>query len=390
MLRKPCHSNEAQPASAGHPAKALDTRLNEFLTKCRSGRTPRECLVCQKNCEFLRSTMTPRQLAERLKEDYGFDATIPFSCNLCNLCGELCPEGLDVGGLCQEIRTYLSSQGMSPLPQHKPVISHQRWGSSRVFTLAKANRLNQADTRQVFFPGCNLAAYSPDLVAKTFEHLRSKLPHTGIILNCCGAPSYLLGEMTLFQSILDGIDRQLKALGASEIITACPECYQVLKVHAPQWKIRGLYEVLVEVGLPERDFGTAATIFAIHDSCAVRHEAEFRQSVREVLQKLECRTEEMEFSGERTRCCGGGGMIAAVNPGLAGKIARLRVEETPHDIVTYCAGCRENFARQEKGALHVLDLVFNSNWRQDRTKSPREGLKKWKNRWDLKRRLKRR
>ncbi len=390
MLRKPCHSNEAQPASAGHPAKALDTRLNEFLTKCRSGRTPRECLVCQKNCEFLRSTMTPRQLAERLKEDYGFDATIPFSCNLCNLCGELCPEGLDVGGLCQEIRTYLSSQGMSPLPQHKPVISHQRWGSSRVFTLAKANRLNQADTRQVFFPGCTLAAYSPDLVAKTFEHLRSKLPRTGIILNCCGAPSYLLGEMTLFQSILDGIDRQLKALGASEIITACPECYQVLKVHAPQWKVSGLYDVLVEVGLPERDFGPAATIFAIHDSCAVRHEAEFRQSVREVLQKLECRTEEMEFSGERTRCCGGGGMIAAVNPGLSGKIARLRVEETPHDIVTYCAGCRENFARQEKGALHVLDLLFNSNLRQDRTKPPGEGLQKWKNRWDLKRRLQRR
>ena len=348
-----------------------------------------ECLVCQKNCEFLRSTMNPRQLAEKLKEDLCFDVTIPSSCNLCNLCGELCPEGLDVGSLCLEIRKHLSYQDRLPLPQHKPVLSHQRWGSSRVFTLAKANRLNKEGTPRVFFPGCTLAAYSPDLITKTFEHLRSKLPGTGIILNCCGGPSHLIGEMTLFRNILDGIDKQMKALGASEIITACAKCYHVLKVHAPQWKIRGLYEVLVEVGLPERSFGTAQTVFSIHDSCAVRHETKFRESVREVMQKLECRIEEMEFRGERTRCCGGGGMIAPVNPPLFERIARLRVEETPHDIVTYCAGCRENFAQQEKGTLHLLDLVFNSNWHQDRAKPPRGGLQRWKNRWALKRRLNR-
>ncbi len=348
-----------------------------------------ECLACQKNCEFLRSSMPPRQLAEKLKEDYCFDLTIPCSCNLCNLCGTICPEGLNVGSLCQEIRKYLFYQAKLPLPQHKPVISHQRWGSSRVFTLAKANRLNNERTRRVFFPGCTLAAYSPDLITKTYAHLRSKLPHTGIILNCCGGPSYLIGEMTLFRDILAGIDRQMEALGASEIITACAKCYHMLKDHAPQWKIRGLYEVLVDIGLPENDLGAAQTVFSIHDSCAVRHEAEFRQSVREVMKKLECRIEEMEFSGEKTRCCGGGGMIAPVNPLLFEKIARLRGEEAPHDIVTYCAGCRENLAQQGKGTLHVLDLIFNANWPQDRTKAPRDGLQRWKNRWQLKRRLKR-
>jgi hypothetical protein len=82
-------------------------------------------------------------------------------------------------------------------------------------------------------------------------------------------------------------------------------------------------------------------------------------------------------------------MMAPVDPELFEKIVALRVNETPHDLVTYCAGCRENFAFQKKPTVHVLDLVFNRTWNHDRMKPARNGAQRWKNRWVLKRQLKR-
>jgi len=349
-----------------------------------------ECLACKKNCEFLsHHDMNPREFAEKLMQDYSTDLTVPFSCNICNLCGKMCPEGLDTGKLCHEIRKKAVNDGLAPLPQHKSVHSHQKWGTSWVFKLSKADPRNKKQASRVFFPGCTLPSYSPDLVMKTYEYLRSKLPGTDIILNCCGGPSYLIGEMDRFQEILDGLEKQMEYLGDHEIITACAKCYHILKVHRPQWKIRSLYETMVAVGLPRSLPKTSGKVFSIHDCCPARYEEKFRQAVREVMRLLGCDIEEMEFSGEKTRCCGGGGMMAPVDPVLFEKIVGLRVNETPHDLVTYCAGCRQNFASQKKPTVHLLDLVFNRTWNHDRIKPAQNGKQRWKNRWILKRQLKR-
>ena len=194
--------------------------------------------------------------------------------------------------------------------------------------------------------------------------------------------------MDRFQQILDGIEKQMQSLGASEIITACAKCYHNLKDYAPQWEISPLYEVMVEVGLPEGVPEKFNRPFSIHDSCPARYEPRLLQGVRDVVSRIGCDIDEMEFSGEKTRCCGAGGMIAPVDPELFTKIKSKRVAESLNDILTYCAGCRDNFASVDKASLHVLDLVFNPNWEQDRMKPPAGGKQRWKNRWDLKRQLK--
>lgn len=348
-----------------------------------------ECLACKKSCEFLsHHDMNPREFAEKLMQDYSAKLTVPFSCNICKLCGKMCPEGLDTGKLCHEIRKKAVNDGLAPLPQHKSVHSHQKWGTSWIFKLDMADPQNKKETSRVFFPGCNLPSYSPDLVVKTYNYLRDKLPGTGIILNCCGSPTYLIGEMARFQQILDGIEKQMRSLGASEIITACSKCYYILKNNLPQWKVSPLYGLMVDIGLPEGVPEKFNRVFSIHDSCPARYEEELRQGVRAVMDGLGCDIEAMEFSGEKTRCCGGGGMIAAVDPALFAKAKARRTGETLNDIVTYCAGCRDNIASLEKGALHILDLVFNPNWKQDRMKPPGSGKQRWRNRWDLKRQLK--
>ena len=47
-----------------------------------------------------------------------------------------------------------------------------------------------------------------------------------------------------------------------------------------------------------------------------------------------------------------------MNPDLADKTVARRAQQSESDYVTYCAMCRDSFARQGKRALHVLDLIF--------------------------------
>ncbi len=46
------------------------------------------------------------------------------------------------------------------------------------------------------------------------------------------------------------------------------------------------------------------------------------------------------------------------HPELAQEVVQRRIEASPADFVTYCAMCRDFFARQGKPTLHLLDLLY--------------------------------
>lgn len=85
--------------------------------------------------------------------------------------------------------------------------------------------------------------------------------------------------------------------------------------------------------------------------------------------------EEMEYSREKTRCCGMGGMVPYVDFDLANRVTKTRADEASHDLLTYCAACREALA-MEKPALHLLDLIFNPNWKETMRTPPKTGKKR--------------
>ena len=63
---------------------------------------------------------------------------------------------------------------------------------------------------------------------------------------------------------------------------------------------------------------------------------------------------------ELTTCCGFGGLASFVNPEVTDRIVDRRVGEDAADYLTYCAMCRDNFARHGKRSIHLLDLIFAS------------------------------
>ena len=345
-----------------------------------------ECKLCVKGCQFLELyCQTPKELAEKFKAGYFREnPLIPYSCNLCELCKKLCPEDLCYGDMCLEIREKMVAEGIGPLPEHELVRVDQEWSTSDAFALCKPDSKGGGG-EWVFFPGCSLSAYSPKLVIKVYDYLRERLPGTGIILNCCGAPTHSLGEHPRFDEMVRRLESEVKKLSASGVLLACPDCYRTIKRNAPSLKVKSVYEVMAENGLPKGAEASTAHTFSLHDSCTVRDENKFMNSVRDLVRKMGYRIEEMEYSREKTRCCGVGGMVPYVDLELYLKLAEWRANEAPFDMLTYCATCRETFASVGKPSIHVLDLIFNPDWQHNLHKPPQMGKARQEKQSELKR-----
>jgi len=94
----------------------------------------------------------------------------------------------------------------------------------------------------------------------------------------------------------------------------------------------------------------------------------------------------MEHSRDMTLCCGMGGMALYANMDLALGATNRRAAEASHDIITYCAACRETLA-MEKPTIHILDLIFNPEWEKQRIEPAKIGKVRRENQAFLKSQL---
>jgi Fe-S oxidoreductase len=350
----------------------MNTQISTFLNKILDSCT--QCGKCQEECLFLKEfEVAPWKFAESLiRGEQEEDPALLYSCNLCGICEEICPESINLGNLfllLRQERMESIKQGKESFSALELIKAREEWSSKGGFLYSKGEKCESA-----FFPGCTLSGYNPHLVLEAYAYLRKHHnPSTGIILNCCGAPFEGLGEKDELKNILQTICSQIKKIGASNIIMACPTCYRVFKRYLSQYKVSTLYEIM-EVeneGLPARKENAQHQFYLFH-SCSTRHEEGMQRAVCSLIEKMGYQIQEEEDLENRNKCCGMGGMVGVTNPVLSFIIGENRTEGiTPHDIVTYCAACREALV-QYRPTVHVLDLVFNPNWKHGKEDSPLE------------------
>jgi Fe-S oxidoreductase len=326
---------------------------------------------------------TEKELVRLLQERGTTDPLIPYSCHYCGLCQAVCPKGLHAGRPCLSTREALVARGQGPLPPHQGIRNYVKWGSSPTFALSRPDPATGKAAR-VFFPGCSLAGHATGVVKAAYAHLRRQLPDTGIMLNCCGAPSYFMGEKDVMLRVIRKVAGEMAQLGAQEVIVACPHCYQTFQEFLPEVNTRSIYEVLAEVGLPDGVPAAPPWTFNIQDACGARQAPQIHDAVRRLVADLGHKVEEMAHHRERSICCGSGGMVPAVAPELAKRMTDFRLSEATRDLVTYCASCRARLAKAGRPTLHVLDLPFNPAWQQTKTQPPPHSLIRWWRRWRLK------
>lgn len=352
-----------------------------------------ECMECVKVCEYLEEYGSyPRQYVRQIYNNLSIVMgtrhanKLINSCSLCGLCAEVCPTKLNMGTVCKQARQTMVQQKRMPASAHDFALRDMAFSTSDKFTLARHQPGTQT-SEFVFFPGCQLSASAPQQVEQIYDYLRAKLPGTGLMLRCCGAPADWAGRSDLFQSTLAEFSAWHAAMGRPKLVLACSSCYQVFKTNLPDVELVSLWELFEREGLPEGVTPGAGGTVAIHDPCSTRHESAMQESVRRLVQQLGYQVEELPLSREKTTCCSYGGGMWLTNPPLAQKVVERRIAASPADYLTYCAMCRDFFAARGKRALHLLDLIFGDDPQASATRRGPGFSQRHENRARLKKKL---
>lgn len=185
------------------------------------------------------------------------------------------------------------------------------------------------------------------------------------MLRCCGIPAHWAGQEEAFRQATAAFAAQWQRLGRPRVIAACAGCLTVLRLPqfqaaAPGLEAVSLWEVLAQTPLPSGGSRPPLPVgpLALHDPCTARDDAAFRTAARAVAASLGVAVVELPLSGERTECCGFGGLMAQVNAPLSRSVAARRAGESPLDYLACCAMCRDRLVAAGKRTWHLLDLVF--------------------------------
>jgi len=197
-------------------------------------------------------------------------------------------------------------------------------------------------------------------VKAAYEDLCRRLPGgVGLLLGCCGAICDWAGRYEMYDQTRAFLKSQMEKLGNPVVIAGCPTCKKELSGEKGR-KVVGIWDILEEIGLPEEARGLDRPL-ALHDSCGARGDEQTQNAIRRMLTKLGCTVEETPYSGDRSPCCGYGGLTAYANREVADEMTDLCLNRSQAPYVSYCMACRDRFARKGRESYHVLELVYGTD-----------------------------
>ncbi len=344
------------------------------------------CEECLKSCAYLKHYKKhPGLLAREIYNNTQIimgDHQLNKPMNACSLCGQctvVCPNGFDMARVCHMARQNMVSTDKMPLAPHEFALLDMLFSNNEAFLCRPQPGYDHC--KYVFFPGCQAAAIAPATVRAAYGDLCERLDGgVALMLGCCGAICDWAGRFEMADQTKDFLDRELSKLGDPIVIAGCPSCRKELGSHEGL-QIRGIWEVLEEIGLPD-GVRRLDRPMALHDSCGARGDAETQQSIRRLASALGVDLTETPYSGDRSPCCGYGGLTAYANPEVAGEMAEKCLDRSDAPYLSYCMACRDRFARQGRESRHLLELIYGT----DAGAPPDISEKRW-NRLTLKKEL---
>ncbi len=353
--------------------------LKEVCEQCS------QCGSCVSACDLLRdSGLNPSEIAKQLLE--GNDSSklrdLIQRCDLCGFCTRDCPSALKAGLLFESARSFLVDQGRLRLDGFEPIFVDRDWNAFSLYrNTYKVNydELKRDHYDTLFFPGCSLATYAPELTCAAHAWLESQGMVPGFTDFCCGKPLDSLGLESRKDQLQRYLLSKLRTAGATRIVTVCANCHASLEGNLEGIEVVSLYRLLREAGV--RVPGTQS--LTVHDSCADRESGESAADLRAILGGHPVL--EMEHSGRDTICCGAGGIVPLIDPDLCSSRTRRRVDEFDRSgascMMTSCMACSRRLSPlAQKGQVrHCLELVFNLQIDYEQIARNQEAM--WQGEW---------
>lgn len=322
------------------------------------------CEECLKGCVYLRHfSKFPRILTREIYNNTGIimgDHMMNKPMNSCSLCGQCkvtCPNGYDMGEICRLARENMVDTGKMSLAVHEFALQDMLFSNTEGF-LSCVPLGREEPCRYVFFPGCQAGAVASEAVIRAYRDISGRLEGgVALMLGCCGAIAKWAGRREMFAEQKEFLQQELRKLGNPVILAACPTCKKTMEEEG-LGRVKGIWEVLLGIGLPEEAASKGGEA-VLHDACGARSDAGMREDVRRIARELGFTLLPAEWSGDKTSCCGYGGLVSYTNREVAAKMAedcRKEFPEAPY--ITYCMACRDRLARQGAQSMHLLELLY--------------------------------
>ena len=332
--------------------------LEEFSDGCI------DCGICQDACPTLAGLdWTAEEIARQVLNGSVESKVLEViqRCDLCGLCGQGCLVNLKPSDMMAAAREILVADGQIALDDYQVMLVDLDWNYFTVYRNTfgiQYDDLKRDSYDTLFFPGCTLSSYSPELTRATYNWLAEQGMQLGFSELCCGKPLASIGLRERKDRLLALIREQMQAAGAHRLVTACPNCYHQMAGQLGSTEVISLYDVLKQSGLHLA--GNQRLV--VHNSCPDRYGLAVGEDVRSLLSGYALL--EMEHFGKNTICCGSGGIVSMIDPELCALRAQERMKEfadTGADIcITACMACAHRLSRAADtgNVMHLLELVF--------------------------------
>ena len=316
-----------------------------------------------------------------------------FQCTLCVRCQQGCQTNIDMMGVWQAVRAELGNKGLLPKPIQgigQTIVKHHNLfaisnSKRNIWALGLEDqvspRLNKP-AKIAYFVGC-VASFTgriANIPASTIAILESSgLDYTilGTDEWCCGNPFFFIGDHNTATALAQQNINKLKELGVEKIITNCAGCFRAFSHEYPRifgkdmkdmgFEVRHFSQFLSElVDEGNLKFNNSKKIVVTyHDPCEIGRHSGVYDEPRHVIKSLPgVKLVEMTNNRENAKCCGGGGLLKAVDADTAEAIAVKRLEEAIQTkataVISSCVTCKLQFgdaAREKELDIQVLDIA---------------------------------
>lgn len=325
-----------------------------------------QCGKCTGGCpESGKTPFNIRMLIRKKQFNYTIDESIPWYCTACNACTIRCPRDVKPSEVIIELRSSLVENGDIPLAIQKALentfVQKNPWGKPRSKRAEWTEKLDfnvphisETEHKRLLFLCC-VHAYDPRCmvipvnVATILNKAGFEFGILGEEEGCCGNEIRRIGELGLFEELMEENKANFKEYGVKEIIALSPHCMNTMKNEYGDMGIKVMHytEVLsnlIKDGIlrPEKTFDKE-TIY--HDPCFLGKQNKIFDEPRDILNRVSnSRLKEFSRSREISLCCeGGGGRMFFEVEAQYKRNSETRVEEAQAKgaeiITTACPFC---------------------------------------------------